>query len=201
MNTLILSCKYKSQHSNENSSPSNTKTSPSPTPDRITVDISLVSGDSIECMFAHPRLPTLSVVTFDIAPSSISILTADTLKRGALEKVCSRFYSIPLTLHGLLRILVHHHEKGVTVPKITQTRGEGRKEYEFKITDTSSTDTPPQLDTPKPTVTPVSATLPPPQQVAPPPPAPPSLESLTRDIRLSVPCPDCFIKILVSSIG
>eukprot|EP00116_Pleurobrachia_bachei_P000778 sb/3461040/ len=170
INTLILSCKYKSDRSNENSSPSNTKTTP--TPDRITVDISLVSGDSIECMFAHPRIPTLSVVTFDIAPSSVSVLTADTLKRGALEKVCSRFFSIPLTLHGLLRILVHHHEKGVTVPKITQARGEGRKEYEFKITDTSSTDTPPQLETPKPQPAP----LPPQQQVQPPPPQQPAMQ-------------------------
>lgn len=92
-----------------------------------TVDITLQPGDSLELVFAHPDQPQLCVLNLDMADQVVVASTTDTLKTGVLSSIASKYLSVPLVLHGLLRILSHHFKHqinpAVARPEVRETPG------------------------------------------------------------------------------
>ena len=97
---------------------------------QTTVDITLQPGSSIEFVFAHPELPQLCVMNMEILSQTtsssqttfssqirsqtvVNVSTSDTQKTSVLSGIASRYLSVPLTLHGILRILTHHHKNNI----------------------------------------------------------------------------------------
>lgn len=112
-NRLLLSC-Y------DNTSPS-TSSKPS---SQITVDVTLQPGTSTEFVFAHPELSQLCVLNMEVvshngnvphirSPLMIEVSSNDTQKTSVLCGIASKYLSVPLTMHGILRILTHHHKNNI----------------------------------------------------------------------------------------
>ena len=124
-NRLLLSC-----HDN----PTITKSTTTPSSDsKITVDVTLQPGSSMEFVFAHPEQAQLCVMNVDVnAPPQtgnmsqtrsqtvVEVSSVDTQKTGVLSNIASKYISIPLTLHSLLRILSHHYKNNIKPTKFKQ---------------------------------------------------------------------------------
>lgn len=118
-NRLLLSC-----YSNRSVTPSN---QPTPSSPQTTVDVTLEPGNSAEFVFAHPCAVQLCVMNVNIVPPhatkhqvTVEVSSTDTQKTSVLNTVLNKFLSVPLTLHGLLRILTHHHKNNIKPVKVKQ---------------------------------------------------------------------------------
>ena len=50
----------------------------------------------------------------------VEVTTTDTQKTAVLSSIASKYLSVPLTLHGILRILTHHHKNNIKPVKPKQ---------------------------------------------------------------------------------
>ena len=125
---------------------------------QITVDITLQPGDTMEAVFAHPAEPRLCVLNVEVGPLSVTVNTCDTLKCALLGSVGTKYLSLPLTLHALLRILVHHHKHNIKPVKLKVEEDEPEMSNVYDFISSSSVLTkvssPPEMSVP-PSITPL----------------------------------------------
>ncbi|KAL5268239.1 hypothetical protein ACHWQZ_G002189 [Mnemiopsis leidyi] len=152
-NRLLLSCHDKPTPVKP------TTISSSPTPKssshpKITVDITLQPGSSMEFVFAHPEQAQLCVMNIDVSvpqtsnltqtrsQTVVEVSTVDTLKTGILSNVASKYLSVPLTLHSLLRILSHHHKNNIKPVKFKQEPPFMSTDYDLGVVKVASSPPP-----------------------------------------------------------